>query len=193
MRWTDSSTFPYFQAAGRVLVFIAIAGLTACASSSKKVLPEDAKTIEQIYSDFAGADSAEAIERRKRELKMRDAMYASGPGVATPDHYVTGFPPKHERIEHLFPTLPNPELFMYVFPHAVGETGVPIPAYYTRFTMYERSHYTLPNESVTTVRRNATVNRAIEEELKREQALAEQQAEEARQERLRDKHWPKQP
>ena len=47
---------------------------------------------------------------------------------------------------NVFHKLPNPELRMYVYPHLVGKDEVPIPGYYTVFNVYEKDHYTLPNE-----------------------------------------------
>lgn len=177
MRWINS----FF------LITCAAGALVGCASSSEKILPDNARTIDQIYSEFAGSDNAQKLEYRSRELKMRDAQYAGKEPEG--DHYATGFPPQPERIAHLYPTLPNPELFMYVFPHPVGESGAPIPGYYTRFTMYEKNHYTLPGESVEAIRRNETVRRmtqmAIREEIAREEEIKREQA--LRKKRLRPK------
>jgi len=173
------------------LLVISTAG---CASSSTKILPEDAKTISQVYSEFSGSGSTQNIDMRARQLRMRDSIHQS-----TPDAFVTGFPPRQKRIEHLFPTLPNPELFMYVFPHAVGETGAPIPAYYTRFSMYEKNHYTLPGESIATVRRDVQANSMVREELEKERAENQADGSESpkavhgKYQRLhRSRNWPNQ-
>ena len=37
--------------------------------------------------------------------------------------------------QNLFPRLPNPMLYMYVRPRAVGEDGLPVPGYTVPFTM----------------------------------------------------------
>jgi conjugative transfer region lipoprotein (TIGR03751 family) len=125
--------------------------------------------MEQIYNAYAGGDEQAAFETRKRELQHRDTV--SHPGTA-----MVGFPPSVNQLKHLYPRLPNPELFMYVRPHAVGETGAPVPAYLTRFTMYEREQYALPGETVETIRRNSVVTEAMAAE-DREKAIIDAELE----------------
>lgn len=112
---------------------------TGCSSSLKKVTNENAPTMKEVYKNYIGADDG-AIEDRKVELMRR-------PAVVEEDLQL-GLPPYPARLDHLYPRLPNPDLFMYVRPHAVGVTGAPIPAYITRFSMYERQPYSLPGETL---------------------------------------------
>jgi conjugative transfer region lipoprotein (TIGR03751 family) len=51
----------------------------------------------------------------------------------------------HSELENNFPTLPNPTLYMFVYPHLVGNSH-PVPGYTTKFKLYEVDHYALPNE-----------------------------------------------
>lgn len=51
----------------------------------------------------------------------------------------------HE-IDSLFPTLPNPRLVYWKFPHLAGHSQVGIPMYATVFHMYEKPIYALPGE-----------------------------------------------
>lgn len=118
-----------------------IALLCSCSSSIKKVIPDDAPSMEKIYNSFSG-NYSDDISKRKQLLLKRPAT----------ENHITGSPPDAQRIAHLFPSLPNPDLFMYVRPHVRGKSGLPIPAYITRFTMYERNHYALPGEIIETVR-----------------------------------------
>lgn len=155
---------------------LALSILSGCASSVEKVVEDRGQNMESIYARYAGGEKADNYERRKRTLNLRDAESRS---------VMTGFPPNPERVEHLFPKLPNLDLFMYVRPHAVGASGAPIPAYITRFTMYEKTHYALPGETVDTIRRNAVVDEALDQEdreraaqLALEQAKAQRKREE---------------
>ncbi|MDX1656612.1 MAG: TIGR03751 family conjugal transfer lipoprotein, partial [Candidatus Competibacteraceae bacterium] len=52
-----------------------------------------------------------------------------------------------DEIEARFPTVPNPTLVLYVFPH-LGPHGVPVPGYATAFPLYETVEYALPGEVV---------------------------------------------
>ncbi len=46
-----------------------------------------------------------------------------------------------------FPTLPNPRLLLYVFPHLTTE-GAPVPGYVTGWYLYEQAgHFALPGEA----------------------------------------------
>lgn len=130
--------------------------VTGCTSSLDKVIDENAPTMKEVYKHYIGADDA-AMVARKTELMKRPAVHESDLQL---DH-----PPYPERLDHLYPRLPNPDLFMYVRPHAVGVTGAPIPAYITRFSMYERQPYALPGETLESAK--------IMNDFRREQ-LAEQ-------------------
>lgn len=50
--------------------------------------------------------------------------------------------------ENLFPTLPNPTLFLYIRPHTVGEDQIPVPGYTVPIKMYERDQHAMPGEAV---------------------------------------------
>ena len=157
---------------GLILACLSIM-LQGCASSVNKVVPPDeGLSMRDAYFHYSGGDQEKRFAERKRFLQMREAV----------DHdYTTGLPPNPERIKHLYPQLPNPSLFMYVRPHAVGVSGAPIPAYLTRFSMYERTHFALPGESTDSIRRNAVVYAAMAEQ---DRELARlQAAEQARLER----------
>ena len=135
------------------IIGIALGAIPSC-SSIEKVVDKDGPTVEDIYSAYASADEPSKYERRKIELMLRGANGDQG-------HFMDA-PPTSDRTEHLFPELPNPDLYMYVRPHAVGRSGVPIPAYVTRFKLYERDHFALPGETVESVRRNEKVYQQVE-------------------------------
>ena len=46
----------------------------------------------------------------------------------------------------LFPRLPNPDVYLYVFPHLATESRVPVPGYTTAVPLYKRVEYALPGE-----------------------------------------------
>ncbi len=114
-----------------------------CTSHINKVIPQNLKTMDQIYDEKATSGGAAAMRLRQAEIQARP--------IAA-ENYSTPLPPNIQQIQHLYPALPNPELFMYVRPHVVGDSGAAIPAYFTRFTMYERTQYSMPGESLGSVR-----------------------------------------
>lgn len=112
---------------------------SGCASNLDDVTNPDAPNMKAVYEDYTGSNS-QAIAERHAELMQRPAL--------EPAIQQIGLPPYPEQLDHLYPRLPNPDLFMYVRPHAVGTSGAPIPAYITRFSMYERQPYALPGETL---------------------------------------------
>lgn len=125
-----------------------VVGLTGCASHIDKVVPKDQKNMKQIYNEKAGSGNTEMLKQREADIRARP--------IGGED-YVSTLPPHAAQIQHLFPALPNPELYMYVKPHAIGASGAAVPAYMTRFTMYERTHYAMPNEVVAKVKHPGVV------------------------------------
>ena len=46
--------------------------------------------------------------------------------------------------QQLFPTIANPVIVMYVYPHMVGD--MPIPGYSTGIRMYDKDQFAMPGE-----------------------------------------------
>ena len=122
-------------------LIIALAAMSGCASHIDKVVPTNTATMKQIYESKTGNGNAEVLRRREMEIRARP--------LSSDEDYISDLPPRAAQIEHLFPALPNPELFMYVKPHVIGNSGAAVPAYMTRFTMYDRTHYAMPNEVIS--------------------------------------------
>ena len=125
-----------------------VIGLAGCTSHIDKVVPKDQKNMKQIYNEKAGSGNLEILKQREADIRARP--------IGSED-YVSTLPPHAAHIQHLFPALPNPELYMYVKPHVIGASGAAVPAYMTRFTMYERTHYAMPNEVVAKVKHPGVV------------------------------------
>ena len=123
----------------RIFAIFIIVLCTGCASSLEGVTNPDAPNMKQVYEDYTGTNT-EQLDKRQAELLQRPALHD--------DDLQLELPPYPARLDHLYPRLPNPDLFMYVRPHAVGLTGAPIPAYITRFSMYDRQPYALPGETL---------------------------------------------
>lgn len=115
-----------------------VAALSGCAGKLA-VLPEEGRTMIEIYQDHVGDAGADALDaaRLERLGLAAEASVDSAPYTRT----------AYNEIEALFVRLPNPDLVMYVFPHLVTEEGLPIPGYSTVFPMYERVIYALPGET----------------------------------------------
>jgi conjugative transfer region lipoprotein (TIGR03751 family) len=120
------------------LILISALLLPSCATSKDTVLPQDGKSMKQIYAEHFERMGRQGAERARGEIKR---------GVSQGDADLLGYVrDAHHEIRTMFPRLPNPTLVMFVFPHLAGLEGVPVPGYATSFPMYERAEYALPGE-----------------------------------------------
>jgi conjugative transfer region lipoprotein (TIGR03751 family) len=107
----------------------ALAMMAGC--SSHQVIPDEGKDTLQVYKDhMAGTGQQTSVYRLLRD-ERRDL-----------DTYTRE---QRNEIRQLFPTLPNPEYVMYVYPH-ITDKGRPVPGYSTAFRLYESEQYALPGE-----------------------------------------------
>jgi len=156
------------QRLARSVRLILISGLVlnGCATSKDKLLPQEGPTMLEIYEGHldragqAGTRPTGAGEAGCQE----DEGCATVPAALTTDLNPTrgelaaraadrqyfelvGYTRQIvNEIQVLFPTLPNPTLVMYVYPHLAGEEQMPVPGYATSFSMYARTEYALPGE-----------------------------------------------
>ncbi len=141
------------------LLTLASVGLVGCAISKDDVLPTDLPAMKTIYDAHFAQRPAQRTQRPAAQSVPERTPTPNAPGwIAVSTR--TGAPtPADERVGDAAPLalgaeavharferLPNPDLMMYVFPHRVGDEGLPIPGYVTVFPLYARTHYALPGE-----------------------------------------------
>lgn len=114
---------------GWISVLVVWMLLTGC--SSHQLIPEQGKDTLQVYKDHMADTTQQTSVYRLMRDDRRDL-----------DKYTRD---ERNEIKQLFPTLPNPELVMYVYPH-VTDKGRPVPGYSTAFRVYESDQYALPGE-----------------------------------------------
>jgi conjugative transfer region lipoprotein (TIGR03751 family) len=129
---------PYPSIRTAALILISALLLPGCMTSKESVLPQDGKSMKQIYEAHFEHIGRQRADRVREELER---------GVKAGDADLSGYvrDANHE-IDAIFPHLPNPTLVMFVFPHLAGPQGVPVPGYATSFPMYEGVEYALPGE-----------------------------------------------
>lgn len=139
-----------------------VLALSGCATTKEDVFPKDMKPMSEVYDHHFAKLRTRGIEgTRVRFKEERTAPPAETTGSselpnASPEQrggfegthpQLAGYTREaHNEIEVLFPTLPNPQLILYVFPH-LGEDGAPVPGYATAFPLYEQVEYALPGEA----------------------------------------------
>ena len=108
-----------------------IASRAGCATTpTSEIFRDDAPSMKDIY--FGAGGRSAARQRRHVGFALGDqAGYTRDAG---------------REIGNLFPTVNNPRLVMYVFPHIHDD--LPVPGYATAFPMYEKAAlYALPGET----------------------------------------------
>jgi len=118
-------------------VLCASLALAACAGK-EALLPEDGRTMLEIYRDHVGDAGNPALLEARLALRrpVDDQSIDASAYTRTAQN----------EIDALFVRLPNPDLVLYVYPHLATGEEVPIPGYSTVFPMYERVIYALPGE-----------------------------------------------
>jgi len=112
--------------------------LVGCATGTKDdLLPQNGLKMIEIYkgqmSDSRNANQPRAL------LPTR--------AINTSSEDLIGYTRTAQtEINNQFPTLPNPTLVMYLYPHLAGQSNHPVPGYSTSFTLYESVQYALPGE-----------------------------------------------
>lgn len=140
------------------VALVSISLLAACASKDK-VLPQDGPTMLDIYyghfegrpptpetaaAQESGAGAPGALRQRALGVaRDRLALREEGNGIE-----LAGYTRSVEtETRALFPTLPNPQIVLYVYPHLAGPERLPVPGYSTAFGLYPRTEYSLPGET----------------------------------------------
>ena len=114
------------------MMFINISGCTTCAHA----VPNNEPTMAEIYESAMQQSHCSTLEQVRQQVKRTscDVMKVS----TTPNNT--------KEISQLFPTLPNPQLMMYVYPHLSHLDEAPVPGYTTAFSLYEKNYYAVEGE-----------------------------------------------
>ena len=152
-----------------ILLFMVLL-LSACANQ-ETLVPQDGPAMKDIYRNALISESeksslyqkeAEALcqvlgqeENLKnclrkvvKTLKQHRVMANNNPGDEVLSYIPYTRDQKNE-LDNLFPRLPNPDLFIYVYPHLATKNRAPIPGYSTVIPLYERVQYQLPGEALS--------------------------------------------
>ena len=119
--------FPYRTC----LLALSVLAISGCATTpSDEIFRNDTPSMKDIYFGHGG---------RSTEREPRHVSFALGDQGGYTRH-------AGNEIDHLFPTVNNPRLVMYVFPH-IGKDRLPVPGYATAFPLFEKAAlYALPGE-----------------------------------------------
>jgi len=119
-----------------LIALLSISLLGGCATATKDdILPQSGPKMIEVYK---GQIKSTSINPRA-SLPSR----AIESGVEDLKGYTRT---AEKEISNQFPTLPNPTLVMFIYPHLAGPSQHPVPGYSTSFTLYRETQYALPGE-----------------------------------------------
>ena len=132
---------------------VAVAALSACATSKEELLTHGDRTMMDIWQQETGDGSGGGAGQvaRRQLLDARQSLrrpLTDADVLAAPAEQMRYTRTARNEIHRQFQRLPNPDLVMYVFPHLAGTDPVPVPGYTTVFPLYQRVQYAMPGERV---------------------------------------------
>ena len=127
----------------RAVLPLVAALISGCTTSTEELFPQDGPTMVDVYNThLTGLGQESQPDIRKQPQRPLEQ------GIAFNEGQVVSYTRTAENeIENLFPTLENPNLVMYVFPHLTSGERLPVPGYSTSFPMFERTEFALPGET----------------------------------------------
>ncbi len=115
------------------LISVACLVLSGCQGFDSSFLDPDTPTMQEIYENHQHSTVPVSTTIIEEHIQAEESKF---------QQMVT------EIIDLMFPTLDNPMLVMYVYPHINEELGVPVPGFWTAISMYETVEFALPGEVV---------------------------------------------
>lgn len=119
--------------------FIALSILSGCTTAGNAI-PEGGPTMAQVYEEAMQKSNSSSLDAAREEI-------TSPINLNTKQAQLSDYTRNSENeVNNLFPTLPNPQVVMYVYPHLADKDEAPVPGYSTAFFLYNNTHYALPGE-----------------------------------------------
>lgn len=123
------------------LSVITLLFLTAC-SSKPQLLPDDGPSTHDIYHGNYG--QSQQLSGNQYGGGGEYPIHSRPVSIAYPN--MSAHTSKHLReLNQDFKKVPNPQILGYVYPH-FNRANMPVPGYFTAFTLYEKDEYALMEE-----------------------------------------------
>ena len=122
-----------------------LGGAGGCSStpSASQLLPDDGPTTLQVYEAHLGG-----LPPKTASAAPGTALAPWTGGVPAAADWSAPSRRSHAALTDLqrdFQRVPNPDVLGYVYPHRAGD--LPVPGYYTVFSLYEKTPYAQPGEA----------------------------------------------
>jgi conjugative transfer region lipoprotein (TIGR03751 family) len=115
--------------------------LTGCTTAGDAI-PQGGPTMAQVYEQAMEKSNGATLDQARQQVNATAPVAYNGANQLSPYTRTS-----ENEINNLFPTLPNPQLVMFVYPHLAGQDDAPIPGYSTAFNLFKREHYAMAGET----------------------------------------------
>lgn len=113
--------------------FTAISLLAGCTTAGNAI-PQGGPTMAQVYEEAMQKSNGQTLDQVRGQIRSPVAYN----GITELSDYTRT---SENEINNLFPTLPNPQLVIYVYPHLAGQDETPVPGYSTVFSLFKEEHF----------------------------------------------------
>ena len=128
--------------AALILISSATALLSGCAGNISQSDITDSPTMAQSYQEAMHESNGNSLAAVRRHVQgSRAAMQGA---VLTQKTVASSS--INTQVAGQFPTLPNHNIIVYVYPHLAGQDQMPVNGYYTAVPFYTEVHYAIPGE-----------------------------------------------
>lgn len=118
-----------------VINFLVLSLLTGCTTAGNAI-PKGGPTMAQVYEEAMQKSNGGTIEQVREKINNPISVECN-------NHQSDFTRTSENEINNLFPTLANPQIVMYVYPHVTGIDETPVPGYGTVFPLYDKVHYSM--------------------------------------------------
>ena len=134
---------PYHRMLISLISGFSLLSLTGCSNLLSSRMPSGSISMSKAYNeaidgtDNTSAATADTLETVRSELKDSNSNNTN---------YTAYTRTAYNEINNQFPTLPNPSIVMYIYPHETGSgyNLSPVPGYSTVFPLYQHVYYVMP-------------------------------------------------
>ncbi|MCC3701667.1 TIGR03751 family conjugal transfer lipoprotein [Rouxiella badensis] len=127
-------------------VLIAGVALVGCTTDKNHLLPAGKNTMLELWH---GQDEDQSVSMNDQLQHFPERPLSDNQQKPRAVDTVANNTVRHAQIARQFTRLPNPDMFIYIYPHLVhGNT--PVPGYSTVFPLYSQVQYAMPGERTET-------------------------------------------
>ena len=122
---------------------VATLTLSGCATNMQQADIETGPTMAQRYQAAMQESDGNSLNAVRQKIHSRRHALP----VADTSNQSASQASINSQVDDTFPTLPNHNIVVYIYPHLAGADQMPVQGYYTAVPFYSEIHYAIPGET----------------------------------------------